>query len=118
MKIKTKEYKNFDEFEMDESRSEYELVTIVNKTNGVCADLMTECKRWRTAVDRFFKTLEGDSRFDGWKESIVESIENGCWKDRETVWNEEKCKSEYTGGYFWEVEGYDSCYYVCINVPV
>lgn len=114
MKVKVKEYANFDEFENDESRRDYELVAIVNKPNGVCADLMTECKQWRTAIDRFFKALEGDSRFDGWKENIVESCENDFWDDASRIWEDGKLK--YTGDYSWGVEDHDGRWYVFLNV--
>lgn len=115
--MKVTEYKSFDEFEQDESRYEYEHVAIVNKPNGtVCADLMTECKRWKTAVNRFFSAIANDPRFEGWKECIIESIENGYWSDKETYWNETTNKPEYRGGYFWEVEDNDGSFYICLNV--
>ena len=116
MKVKIKEYASFDEFEQDESRQDYELVAVVNKKNAVCADLMTECKLWMTAVDRFFKALEGDDRFDGWKDCIIESIENGCWNDASRIWEDGKLK--YTGDYSWGVEDHDGSWYVFLNVAV
>ena len=55
--LKVKEYSSFEAFEQDEHRQDVDLVAIVNKPNGmVCADLITDCKMWQTAVNRFFKT--------------------------------------------------------------
>jgi len=72
--LKVKEYANFDEFEKDAHKQDVDLVAIVNKPNGmVCADLITDCKMWQTAVNRFFKALAGDERFDGWQETISAS---------------------------------------------
>ena len=66
--LKVKEYSSFEAFEQDEHRQDVDLVAIVNKPNGmVCADLIT-------AVNRFFKALAGDDRFDGWQETITECI--------------------------------------------
>ena len=59
--LKVKEYSSFEAFEQDEHRQDIDLVAIVNKPNGmVCADLITDCKMWQTAVNRFFKALAGD----------------------------------------------------------
>jgi hypothetical protein len=73
--LKVKKYSSFEAFEQDEHRQDVDLVAIVNKPNGmVCADLITDCKMWQTAVNRFFKALAGDDRFDGWQETITECI--------------------------------------------
>lgn len=67
--LKVKEYSSFEAFEQDEHRQDVDLVAIVNKPNGmVCADLITDCKMWQTAVNRFMKkianeTLELDNGF-------------------------------------------------------
>ena len=110
--LRVKEYSSFEAFEQDEHRQDTDLISIVNKPNGmVCADLITDCKRWKTAVNRFFKALAEDERFNYWWEGIIESIENGYWKDKEIV------DGKYTGGYFWEVEDLDGCFYICLNTP-
>lgn len=94
--LKVKEYRTMDDFEMDPDRMSYETVAVVNKTNGyVCADVVTTCKSWRTALDRFFKALSNDPRFDGWKDTIEYGVKTWGWKDRETV------NGQYTGGWFW-----------------
>ena len=75
--LKVKEYSSFEAFEQDEHRQDVDLVAIVNKPNGmVCADLITDCKMWQTAVNRFFKALAGD----GWPTSANRSgrPQGGC----------------------------------------
>ena len=76
----------------------------------VCADHITDCKMWQTAVNRFFKALAGDARFDGWQEAITKCIKEGFWQDKALT------DGEYTGGYFWEVEDRDGRFYICLNV--
>lgn len=38
---------------------------------------MTECKSWKTAIRRFFKSLTDYPEFNGWQDGILESCENG-----------------------------------------
>ncbi len=119
--MKVVEFKNFDEFEESGVAGKYEVVALVHCISygrkKICADLMTDCKCWQTAVNRFFKALGNDERFDGWKESIVESCKNGCFADKETFWENGK-GSVYRGGYHWSVEDNDGSYYVELTVEV
>lgn len=119
MTIKVKEYESMENFlnAVGDQVVSDETVYKVNKPNGaVCADLITNCKYAETAIRRFFKALANDNRFDGWEECITDFIKNGVWKDKETCWNEETCRYEYDGGYFWEVEDNDGSFYICLNV--
>lgn len=115
--MKVMEFESFEKFEQCENKQDYEMVAIVHNAerNTVCADLITDCKSWKTAVKRFFKALENRPEFFDWKESIIESCENGYFSDKETYWDNEK-GFVYTGGYFWEVEDHDGSFYVCLNV--
>lgn len=113
MKIKVVEFENFDQYAESRVSGESEVLAIVGGKN-VCADLMTKCKSWKTAVKRFFGALEGDERFSGWKESVTESAENGFFQ-----WIEE----EYIGGgnakrtgRFFTVEEYDGEWYIALRV--
>lgn len=119
MSIWKKEYASIEEFSDDKIAGYDELLAVVYNANHdtVCADLVTVCKNWQTAVRRFFKALAGDSRFDGWQECITEAIENNYWSEKETYWNTKTGKSEYRGGWFWKVENLDGKFYVCLNVP-
>ena len=117
--MKTFYFDNFDDFEESGVAGEYEVTAIVKKDhcNNLCADLMTECKSWKTAIRRFFKSLTDYPEFNGWQVGILESCENGYFSDKEIYF--EGGKSVYCkGGYFWEVENYDDCWYICLNVPV
>lgn len=117
--MKTFYFDNFNDFEESGVAGEYEVTAIVKKDhcNSLCADLMTECKSWKTAIRRFFKSLTDYPGFNGWQDGILESCENGYFSDKETYF--EGGKSVYCkGGYFWEVENYDDCWYICLNVPV
>lgn len=110
MTMKVMEFASFDEFEECENKQDYEMVAVVHnkKRNTVCADMITNCKRWRTAVNRFFEALENYPEFDGWKDSIMESCENGFFSDKEV----------HCGccGWFWEVSEHDGSFYICVNV--
>lgn len=116
MKIKVVEFENFDQYEESRVSGESEVIAIVGggKNGTVCADLMTECKSWKTAVKRFFGALEGDARFEGWKDSVAESAENGFFE-----WIEEEYKgggnTERTGRFF-TVEDYDGEWYIALRV--
>lgn len=116
--MKTMIFENFDAFCECEHKQDYELVAIVKnpKYGTICADLMTDCKRWKTAVNRFFNAIEKTEfaeHFSGWKDGIIESIENGCWNDREAYWNESTGRCEYyPGGYHWCVEDCDGSFYI------
>lgn len=55
--MKTMYFENFEEFENADVSGKYELIIIVKneKYNTLCADLMTECKSYKTALNRFLK---------------------------------------------------------------
>ncbi len=111
-KINVREYANFAHYELDPHRHDVDLICIVGKPNGyVCADFITDCRRWKTAFRRFFNVLGSDPRFEGWDSTVYEAMLNGVWKDKEMV------DDKYTGGWFWEVEDLDGRFYICLNVP-
>lgn len=110
--MKVKEYVDFDHYERDPHRQDVDLICIVGNPNGyVCADLITDCRRWQTAFRRFFNVLGSDPRFEGWDSTVYEAMLNGVWKDKEMV------DDKYTGGWFWEVDDLDGRFYICLNVP-
>ena len=107
-------FKNFDEYSEYYENREYKMndVDVVENTVTVCADGEFECKNWKTAVRRFFKEINDNSLFDGWKECITECVENGIWKEKEEYNGEHVC-----GGWFWEVECIDEgLWYVSLTV--
>lgn len=121
MKIYKLEFGSMDEYSESKMAKYDEVLSVVKcgsrgKTR-FCADLITNCKNWQTAVRRFFKALEGDARFAGWQDGITESCENGCFHEVETFWNVETLKSEYQGGWHWTVEAIsEDAYYVELTV--
>lgn len=119
--MKVVEFKSFDEFEESGVAGRSDVVAIVNRTcygrKQVSADLMTDCKHWQTAVNRFFNALGDDERFDGWKADIIECCENGCFSDKETFWVDGE-GSVYEGGYHWAVEDNEGSFYVELTVVV
>jgi hypothetical protein len=116
--MKTMYFENFDKFEESETAVLYEVISIVkNETfNTMCADLMTDCKSYKTALNRFFKGLEGYPQFTEWKDALIETCENGCFSDSEKYWDEETFKYEYKGGWHYSIEDNDGSYYICLNV--
>ena len=116
-RIKVDNFDSFDSFDQSGTAGEWERVTVVRENGWVKADLLTECKSWKTAVRRFFKAMSSDPAFDGWEECIRESCENGHWKDSSTVWNCEKGRSEFVPGYAWEVvQTSENAWYIFLNV--
>lgn len=109
-------FDSFDEFDACENKQDEEMVAVVKRNNGLCADLLTETKSWKVAVNRFFRALEkaGFNELANWKESVKESCENGYFSDKESYWDTEK-GFVYTGGYFWEVEEYDGMWYIALK---
>lgn len=116
--MKTLYFNNFEEFDNAEVAGQFEVVTIVKneRHNTMCADLMTECKSYKTALNRFFKALENYPQFAEWKDGILESCECGYFTQAETYWNDETNKSEYRGGWHYTIEDNDGSFYVCLNV--
>ena len=73
--MKVKEYVDFAHFETDPHRQDVDLICIVGKPNGyVCADFITDCRRWQTAFRRFFNVLGSDPRFEGWDSTVYEAM--------------------------------------------
>lgn len=76
-------------------------------------DLTTSCKKAKTAVERLFSAFDPDKypALSGWKESILESIGNGYFSDREMY------NGMFTGGYSWGVEALgEDRFYVYLNL--
>lgn len=111
-------YQSFAQYEEDEKKNGDNVVAIVlnEKYGTMCADIMSTAKSYKTAVSHLFKGVDQlglSEHFDGWKESLLESVECGTWADRESVWNAEKCRSEYIpGGWHYAIEGEPGAWYV------
>lgn len=114
----THEFTSFEAFDASGTAGNYEDVTIIRENGKICADLMTECKSWKTALNRFFRAVANIPELAGWEPDVRESCESGYFADRESIWNEETMKSEVTGNWSWEVEDHDGAWYVCLNIRI
>lgn len=113
--ISVREYANFDDYEVScaaGSGGRQEELAIVHKPHAVCCDLTTRCRKWQTAVKRFFDALGDDARFDGWRQCIVECVENGCFQQKEI----NPLTNKYEGGWYWGIEDLDGSWYIYLNV--
>jgi len=119
--LKVKEYATDEEYNADPLQYDVEndcpietdnLIAIVNRKNpfGDCkgADACITCAKAKTAVKRFFEALDSKTDyFDGWKETILEAVENGFYSQNEME----------EAGWAWEVENLDgNFWYVSIIV--
>ena len=101
-----------------EERYSVDFTYYADDERNMGADLDTECKRWKTAVRRFFKRVAA-SKMDeaekeailGWQETIVESCESGTFEDAERI------DGKATGGWAYGVEQTeDGRWYVYVKV--
>ena len=79
---------------------------IVRTDRDICADLITDTKSVKTALNRFFRAVKNHKLFADWEDEIREGVENGYYKINEY---------EYTG-FIWEVEEHDGSYYIMIKM--
>lgn len=112
-------FNGFDEYaDYYEEHEHFDHVTdVVEYSDRICADAEYSCKSCKTAVERFFKAIEGIEYFDGWKDWIEEACEGGWFKDKSTAWNDKTGRCEFTGDYHWEVEEVnEGCWYIELTV--
>ena len=109
--LRVKEYATDEEYDKDPLQYDAEndcpvetdnLIAVVNRKNpfGDCkgADACITCAKAKTAVKRFFEALDSKTDyFDGWKETILEAMENGFYSQNEME----------IAGWAWEVENID-----------
>lgn len=115
--MKRYDFNSFEEFSDAEVAGEWEALTVLAENGWIKADLMTECKSWKTALRRFFKALNpnGDEEFSGWYECMTESAENGYFKGNDFTMadgSRNQCPS-----YAWEIEEMnDGEWYIFLNI--
>lgn len=114
--MKVRFYDSMHEFELSETSGNYEEVSVVRENGWIKCDLMTECKRYQTALRRFFKALENVPEVYEWRETLEESTENGYFKMDDLTMADGSRNP--VPGYVWGVEEYDGCWYVYVNVRV
>ena len=112
-------FDTFDEYEAYyENHEHFDYVTdILDDGEIISADAEIGCKSWKTAIRRFFNAVGDIEAFDGWEECMTEAAENGCFELKSTIWNNETCKSEYTGDYAYCIEEiYEGLWYISLKV--
>lgn len=115
--MKRYDFNSFEEFSDAGVAGEWEALTVVTENGWIKADLMTECKSWKTALRRFFKALDPDSaeEFDGWCECMRESAESGCFKLNDSRMADGSRNPFMT--YAWEIEEMnDGEWYIFLNI--
>ena len=113
--MKRRDFNSFDEFHESGTAGNYEEVTVIHENGWVKSDLLTECKSWKTVLRRFFKMLGNDGIFEGWKETIEESIENGFFTMNDFTLSDGS-KNPFPG-YAFEVEEIDeNVWYIFLNL--
>lgn len=81
--IKRHDFNSFEQFDESGTAGNWEELTFIREDGWKKADLMTETKSWKVALNRFFKAIGNDPDFDGWKECIVECCENGAFEQND-----------------------------------
>ena len=81
--IKRNYFNSFEQFHESNTAGNWEELTFINENGWKKVDLTTNTKSWKVAVNRFFKAIGNDVDFNGWKECIVESCENGYFSDND-----------------------------------
>lgn len=115
--MKRYDFNNFEEFSEAEVSGEWEALTVVAENGWINADLMTECKSWKTALRRFFKVLDPNNaeEFEGWYECMRECAENGYFK-----MNDSRMADGSHNPYMsfaWEIEEMDDGeWYIFLNI--
>lgn len=101
---------NLSDKEFNKAINSFEVIGISkNDYNGtITADLYTECKKVDTAINRFFKALEGYYAFNEYKEGIIEDI-------KQDVFEEDAIKQE---SFMFTIEENDGCYYISVTIPM
>lgn len=87
MMKKTREFANFAEYEKWINQFEncadfQEIPCLIDDGWKISADMFTECKSWKTALNRFEKAFSNaNSELSPWIETIKEGCENGIFEN-------------------------------------
>ena len=113
--MKIRFFDSFEQYENSHGSSAYETVFIIMENGWTKGDMFTECKQARTAIKRFFKMAGGLPGYDGWEACILESIENGCYKQNDFTMGDGTRNPEPS--WSWELEEIDDGeWYFFLNV--
>lgn len=111
------DYMSFEEFEESCTAGEWEDLTMLHENGWKKADLVTECKSWKTALKRFFKMIGDEAGFEGWYECLRESAESGIFRDNDCVMLDGS-RNEYASWAYEIEEVDDGAWYIFLNVKV
>ena len=111
----TKTFKSFEEFErwteQYENCTDYQNIpTAIDNGWKLSLDMTTECKNWKTALNRFKKTFKCTSpAVAEWIETMRECCENGYFHGNDNTYPE--------NAYSWGIEeADDACWYIYLNI--
>ena len=113
--IKRRDYTSFDDFHESGTAGNWEELTFIRENGWKKADLLTECKSWKTAINRFFKAIGTDPDFEGWKECLEESCENGYFAMNDNLMADGSRNEYPSWAYGLEPAG-DYGWYIFLNV--
>ncbi len=109
--MKRYDFNSSEAFEESNLPCEDNVVVAITEDGWFKADLMTACKRWKTAVNRFFAACPEIAH---WKEEVIESIESGYWKSNDVRFANGMLNPFYS--FSWEVEEEDDgLWYIFLN---
>lgn len=118
---KTKRFSCYDDFETWAEKfddcTKYQFTPVVIDDGWkITADMFTECKSWKTALNRFEKAcMDENGELAVWFETMRECAENGEFSGRLLpAWSatEEEKKDFFKGGiYAWNIESHDDDYW-------
>lgn len=111
--IKVREIKSMND--IDAIEYENDCVDIIRENGWIRTDMTTQCKSYKTALNRYFAAIKNIlPDMYGWKEGIEESCENGYCSDNNRTMadgGKNECIS-----YAWEIEAVDDdLYYFFFN---
>ena len=113
MAIKTDYFTSFEAFEESNTVGEYERTTVIEYDNKICADLMTDTKSLKVAINRFFKSISNIELLYGFKEGFEEELkENGFISNYDGVTD----RKNGIWAYSWEFQDNDGSFYIMLNV--
>lgn len=113
--IKKYTFDSFEAYEESDAIEKYDALALVDADGWKRADIMAHCKRWQTAVKRFFEGIGNDSTFYGWKECIVESCENGYFSMNDFQMADGS-RNEFPSWSYGVEQLNDETWYVFLNV--
>lgn len=111
--MKVREFESYDNYE---ATGNYNELDIVKHDKYISADLLTDCKSYKTALNRFFKglktTKDYDKNFNGWEDQIKECCKSGSFEET----------SKYEDGsihYVYSIEQLDeTLWYIYLTVEI